>query len=346
MTSNEVLFAVVPYVVVVLAIVVTVMRWRNHPFSVSSLSSQLLESRKLYWGSISFHWGLSLVLVGHLLALVIPRGFEIWNGVALRLYLLEITGLALGLWAAFGITMLIVRRHSSARVRRVTSPMDVVVLLIVATQIATGLTIAVAYRWGSFWGTSVLVPYFRSLLRFQPDASFVEPLPWLIKAHVLSFFAFVAVFAFSRLVHIITLPLQYLFRPWQKVVAARATPEIAMGTPDQMWRSKLDLGLSVESEIALGSLRALSASGGSLTGHQLGDILHTSRVSIKDTMAKLVTQGWVHYEAGGEGRYDLLVDLDDIAIPSVVEAVEGRIVAFAGSSEPSTQPGEDGVTQK
>ena len=225
MTADEFLFGVVPYVVVTLAIVVGIARWRTAPFTVTSLSSQLLESRKLYWGSISFHWGLSLILLGHLLALIVPRGFELWNGEPLRLYLLEITGLALALWAGFGVGVLIWRRLSSPRVRRVTTPMDTVVLAIIGIQIATGIWIAIGYRWGSYWGTGVFVPYVRSLLRFQPDVTYVAPLPLALKLHVLSFFAFLAVFPFTRLMHIITLPLQYLFRPWQKVIANRDAPD-------------------------------------------------------------------------------------------------------------------------
>ena len=224
MTWNDMLFGVLPYVVAALAIVVGVIRWRQAPFTVTSLSSQLLESRKLYWGSVSFHWGLSIILVGHLLALIVPRGFELWNGAPIRLYLLEITGLALGLWAAFGVTVLLVRRLSSARVRRVTSVMDLIVLIVIGIQIVTGVWISIGYRWGSYWGTSVFVPYIWSLFKFQPDPSYIEPLPLVLKLHILSFFVFLAVFPFSRLVHIITLPLQYLFRPWQKVIANRDAP--------------------------------------------------------------------------------------------------------------------------
>lgn len=224
MNTNDVLFGVLPYMAATLAIVVSVVRWRRAPFTVSSLSSQLLESRKLYWGSISFHWGLTIILTLHLLALIVPRGFELWNGDPIRLYLLEITGLALGLWAAFGITVLIFRRNTSARVRRVTSTMDHVVLLVIAVQIVTGIWIAIGYRWGSYWGTGVFVPYVRSLLWFQPKPEYMDPLPWVLKTHVLAFFAFLAIFPFSRLIHIITLPLQYFFRPWQKVIANREPP--------------------------------------------------------------------------------------------------------------------------
>lgn len=232
MSANDLLFGVVPYVVTALAIVGTIVRWRLHPFTVSSLSSQLLESRKLYWGSVPFHWGLSLILVGHLAALIVPQGFELWNGSPLRLYLLEITGLALGLWAGFGVAVLIWRRLSDSRIRAVTSPTDAVVLAIIALQIVSGVWIAIAYRWGSYWGTAVFVPYVRSLLTFQPEPAYVDALPLMLKLHVLSFFAFLAVFPFSRLIHIITLPLQYLFRPWQKVTANRYPPARSYLTSD------------------------------------------------------------------------------------------------------------------
>lgn len=236
MTANEFLFGVLPYVAAALAVVVGVARFRSSPFTVSSLSSQLLESRRLYWGSISFHWGLTLILLGHLAALAVPRGFQAWNGEPVRLYLLEFTGLALGLWAGFGVVILIVRRLTAPRVRRVTTPMDTVVLGVIAIQIGTGVWTAIAFRWGSYWGSGVLVPYVRSLLRLSPDVAYVEPLPWVIKLHVLAFFAFLAIFPFTRLVHIVTLPLQYLFRPWQKVIANRDEPDREHVTNDRRVR--------------------------------------------------------------------------------------------------------------
>jgi nitrate reductase gamma subunit len=224
MSVNDLLFGVLPYVVAVLAIVVTVVRWKRHPFSVTSLSSQLLESKQLYWGTLSFHWGLSLILLAHLAALIVPSWFELWNGAPLRLYLLEITGLALGLWAGLGLLILVYRRLTNRRILRVTTPMDLVVLLTIGVQIFSGVTIAIAYRWGSYWGTAVAVPYVRSLLVFQPDPDLIGPLPFLVKTHIVSFFVFLALFPFTRLVHIITLPLQYFFRSWQQVIGMRYRP--------------------------------------------------------------------------------------------------------------------------
>lgn len=230
---NQLLFVAFPYAAIVLAVVVSVIRWRRHPFSVSALSSQLLESRKLFWGSVSFHWGISLVLLGHLAALLVPRGFELWNGAPARLYLLEATGLALGLWALFGVVVLIYRRLTNRRIQAVTSVMDGVVLALILVQVVTGLWIALGYRWGSFWGTSVFVPYVWSLLTFQPQPELVAPLPFVLQLHAFSFFVFLALFPFSRLVHIVTVPLGYLTRPWQKVVRMNREPYVYQPDSDK-----------------------------------------------------------------------------------------------------------------
>lgn len=224
MPINDLLFVVLPYVAAIVAIVVSILRWRRAPFTVSALSSQLLEGRKLFWGSVSFHWGLSLILLGHLVALFVPRAITLWNGAPIRLYLLEITGFALGLWAAAGVVILIYRRLTNRRVAAVTTPMDLVVLALIAVQIATGLWIAVGYRWGSFWGVDVFVPYIWSLAALDPRPELVAPLPFILKAHVVSFWMVLLVFPFTRLVHIVTVPLGYLTRPWQKTLYSGDEP--------------------------------------------------------------------------------------------------------------------------
>ena len=217
MNWNMLLFVVFPYVAIVIAIIGTIYRLVRRPFTVSSLSSQLLEGRKLFWGSVPFHWGLVLVLLAHFVALILPAGIEVWNRVPIRLYLLEITGLALALWALFGLGMLIYRRVGVSKIRAVTSRMDLVVLGLLVLQVITGILIATVYRFGSYWGTGVFVPYVQSLFVLQPRPELIAPLPFILQFHASLFFVFLVVFPFSRLVHIITLPLRYLTRPFQLV---------------------------------------------------------------------------------------------------------------------------------
>lgn len=221
MDWNTLLFVIFPYVALAVAIVVTVYRSIVRPFSISSLSSQLLERRWLFWGSIPFHWGITIILTFHLIAIFIPQSIVLWNAQPLRLYALEFSGLGLGLWATFGMIVLLLRRVSVARIRAVSTPMDYVVLLLILVSLVTGVTIASYYRWGSYWFTGIFTPYILGLLTFHPNAASLAPLPLLIKAHVLNFFLLTLAFSFSRLVHIITWPVAYLMRPWQIVVALR-----------------------------------------------------------------------------------------------------------------------------
>ena len=73
------------------------------------------------------------------------------------------------------------------------------------------------------------MPYVRSLFTLDPRVDLVAPLPFVVKTHVVAFWAFLVVFPFSRLIHIITLPLNYLTRPWQRVI--REVPEPAVYHP-------------------------------------------------------------------------------------------------------------------
>lgn len=221
MDWNQLFFVIFPYISLTLFIAVTAYRLILRPFTVSSLSSQLLERKKLYWGSVPFHYGVVLILLMHLLALLFPRGLTLWNAAPIRLYLLEISGFVLGLWSLVGLVILVWRRISDARVRVVTSWMDIVVLLLTLVSVLTGVLTAAGYRWGSTWFTGVFTPYIWSILTFQPRPELVAPLPWLVQLHVVNLYILLAIFPFSRLIHIVTWPLGYLFRPWQIVIWVR-----------------------------------------------------------------------------------------------------------------------------
>ncbi len=221
MIWDTILFVIFPYIALALAVTVTIYRSIYRPFSVSSMSSQLLERKKLYWGSIPFHYGVVLVLLGHLLAWLLPQDLRLWNDLPVRLYVVELTGLVLGIWALAGLVVLLWRRLSVKRVRVQSTPMDFLVLVLLLVSVISGVLVATVYRFGTYWFTAIFSPYLVSIFTFQPQVSLLAPLPFLIKLHVTNFFILLAVFPFSRLVHIITYPIGYLIRPWQIVIYNR-----------------------------------------------------------------------------------------------------------------------------
>ncbi len=218
MNLNDLAFGVFPYIAIILAIIGIIWRYLREPFSVSSLSSQFLESRQLFWGSVPWHYGILVILLGHLIGFMVPRSVLAWNGTPWRLYVLEAAALIFGLMTLVGIILLIARRMTNARIRAVTSLMDVVLLLVLLVQIVAGLWTAIFYRWGSSWYAAIAVPYLWSVIKLKPDVSLVANLPLMIQLHVMGAFVLIALIPFTRLVHFLALPFAYLWRPYQVVI--------------------------------------------------------------------------------------------------------------------------------
>jgi nitrate reductase gamma subunit len=219
--NDFILFAVFPYVAVVLAVAGGVYRYRTDRFSYSSLGSQLLENRSLFWGSVPWHYGIVVVLLAHLIGFLVPG---IWATITAKpavLYTIEMLGFAFGLAALFGLCVLMVRRASLERIRAVTSVMDWVVLAALLVQVGLGMWVSLVYRWGADWYVDTAVPWLISLVSLNPQIQYVTSLPWAVKLHMFTGFVVIALFAFSRLVHLIMFPFWYLWRPYQLVIRNR-----------------------------------------------------------------------------------------------------------------------------
>ena len=215
---DTVLYVVFPYVALILAVLVGIYRYFYNRFTYPSLSSQFLENRELFWGSVPWHYGVILVLTAHLLALLFPGLWALLLGAQARLYVLELTGMALGLLAVIGLALLLLRRLSNPRITAVTSVMDWVLLADLLAQVVLGVWVALVYRWGSAWYLQTAVPWLVSLAKFSPQVQFVNALPLVVRLHFLNAFLLIALFPFTRLVHLVTFPITYLWRPFQVVI--------------------------------------------------------------------------------------------------------------------------------
>ncbi len=215
---NAFLFVGFPYLMLGLAVAVSILRFTFRPFSYSSLSSQFLENEQLFWGANLWHWGILWVLGGHLVGFLMPRTLLWWNAQPVRLFILETTGLVMAMLALFGVLALLLRRATNARVKAVTSRMDIALLALLLLQVGTGIYTALRYPWGSSWYAASAVPYLRSILAFAPRAELITSLPWGPKLHIAAGFLMIGMIPFTRLVHFLVVPLWYLWRKPQLVV--------------------------------------------------------------------------------------------------------------------------------
>lgn len=214
---DPVLFAVLPYVALMLFLAGTIWRYRAQKFTYSSLSSQFLENQHHFWALVPFHYGIIAITVGHLVGFLIPREVLLWNSRPLRLWILEASALAFGLLTLIGLLGIIVRRANDSKLRRVTSAADWIVYALLLVSVFTGVYTAVFHPWGSSWFATTLSPYLWSLVKLRPDAALLGGLPWSIKLHIVNAWLVIGFFPFSRLVHILVAPNPYLWRKPQVV---------------------------------------------------------------------------------------------------------------------------------
>lgn len=216
--NNTIFFIILPYLALLSFIAGSIYRYRFHGFKVTSLSSQILESKLLFFGSRPFHWGIVVLFFGHLTAFLIPRGVLAWNDKPFRLYVLEITALAFSLLCLIAIIVLIYRRIYVKRIRLNTTKMDVFVFIIISLSVISGIYTAIFFRWGSSWFAIVMAPYLRSIFSLNPDIVAITPLPLMVRIHIVSAFTLVGMIPYTRLIHILVYPFHYLWREYQLVI--------------------------------------------------------------------------------------------------------------------------------
>jgi len=152
-----------------------------------ALFESLFKSDKLLWiFAVAFHLGLLLVVIRHLryfiadvpTLLVIAQPFGIYGGIAMVL----------------GLLALLARRFVIARVRYITGPSDILMLLLLIGIGVTGL----GMNFVAHTDIVAVKGFFLGLMRFSP-----QPLPadGPLLIHLLLVAALMIVFPFSKLLH-------------------------------------------------------------------------------------------------------------------------------------------------
>jgi len=215
---NIMLWAVLPYAAMVTFALGIVWRYRFDKFGWTTRSSQMYESASLRWGSPMFHFGLILVLGGHVVGLMIPKAWTEAVGISDHTYHLMAVflGTVSGICTVVGLAVLLCRRWLVRPVLKATTVNDHMMYAVLAATLGLGLlatlranTIGDGYDY-----RETVSPWLRSLFVLRPDIDLMAAVPADFQAHVLTAFALLAVWPFTRLVHAFSAPVGYLTRPY------------------------------------------------------------------------------------------------------------------------------------
>ncbi|MBM7551961.1 respiratory nitrate reductase subunit gamma [Thalassobacillus pellis] len=224
------LWVAYPYITLTIFIVGHIYRYNHDQFGWSAQSSQFLKSDPLLkWGSILFHYAVIFVFFGHIGGIVVPQSFYPMIGVTEEMYhfgAVWFGGLA-GAAMVIGGALLTARRLKNKRVNRNSSRKDLFVLLLLGVVTVVGFTNTAWYTatGGEFDYRDTIGPWFRGILSFRPMPEMLATAPWGFQAHVLAAFTLFAVWPFTRLVHVWSLPLEYIKRRYIIYRRGRTNPE-------------------------------------------------------------------------------------------------------------------------
>jgi nitrate reductase gamma subunit len=215
---EQFLWVIYPYVCLVIFIVGHIFRYRTDQFNWTAKSSEFIEKKQLMAGSLLFHLGIIPVIMGHVAGLGIPKSWMRALGVDDHLYHIGAVyvGGFFGIITLLGMLILTWRRFTLRNVRRLSSASDLAVnalllLIVFMGMYATLVTNAVQPEFDYRETISI---WFRGLFVLSPDASLMREVPLSFKLHALAGFTIFAFWPFTRLVHVWSVPLNYISRSY------------------------------------------------------------------------------------------------------------------------------------
>lgn len=219
------LFVVYPYICLAVFLLGSLARFDRDPYTWKSDSSQMLRSRGMKWASNLFHGGILFLLVGHTVGMLTPHAvYEPFISAGNKQMLAIVAGGIAGVACFIGLSMLIWRRTTDARVRLTSHRSDLALLWILWLQLTLGLVtlpFSLAHSDGSVM--LQLSDWAQRIVTFRPDAAGLVDLAWPYKVHMVLGMTIFLIFPFTRLVHVWSglASVFYVLRPYQVVRSRR-----------------------------------------------------------------------------------------------------------------------------
>ena len=217
---HQFLFGIYPYICLSVFLIGSLIRFDADQYGWRSGSSQLLRARQLWWGSNLFHVGILVLFAGHFVGLLTPHAvYETFMSAGTKQVVAIVTGGIAGIVCFAGLSLLLHRRLFDPRIRKTSSPMDILLLVLLWLQLVLGL-ITMPYSLQHLDGSVMvaLSEWAQRIVTLRAGAAdLVDGVAWPYQLHLVLGVTLFLIFPFRRLVHIWSAPIWYVFRRYQVV---------------------------------------------------------------------------------------------------------------------------------
>ncbi len=220
------LFGVYPYVALTIAIIGTWVRFDLSQYSWKTGSTQMLRSKNMRLASNLFHVGIIVVLLGHLFGMLTPHFlYDRFISAGHKQILAVVVGGIAGVFCWFGLVMLMWRRFTDDRISNTSSFSDKLVLVLLFIQLNLGLlSIFTSVKHLDGYTMMNLAGWAQDITILRPwqAAARIEQIDLIYQLHMALGITLIAIFPFTRLIHIISAPIWYFGRRYQIVREKRS----------------------------------------------------------------------------------------------------------------------------
>lgn len=219
-------FGIYPYLALSVFLLGSLIRFDRDQYTWKSDSSQLLRQGQLRWGSNLFHVGILFLFFGHSVGMLTPHFvYEPFMTAGAKQLLAMVSGGLFGLFGFVGVSLLLHRRLSDARIRATSKTSDIVLLWLLWAQFVLGLaTIPLSAQHLDGGMMMKLAEWAQRIVTFRGGAAeLIADASWVFKAHMFLGMSIFLIFPFTRLVHVWSGfgTLAYVVRPYQLVRSRR-----------------------------------------------------------------------------------------------------------------------------
>lgn len=218
------LFGALPYIALAVMIIGSIFRYEREPYTWRSGSSQLLRRKQLMWGSVLFHIGILFLFMGHFVGLLTPHSvYSLVITAEAKQMVAIVAGSIAGLICFVGLVLLMHRRFFDPRIRRQSPFADNAILVILFVQLLLGLaTVPFSLAHSDAEVMLRLSAWAQGIFTFEPRVGrYVAGLDWPYQAHLVLGMLIFLLLPFTRLVHIFSAPVRYLWRGGYQIVRSR-----------------------------------------------------------------------------------------------------------------------------
>ena len=229
MNLQKLIFAVYPYIALTVFVIGSWIRYDSEQYTWKTDSSQLLSNKGMLLASNFFHIGILSIFGGHFAGLVLPHGLWLALGVTdmQHQWLAILAGSVFGGMCLIGGGILWLRRMFNTRVRASSRTSDIFILSWLMVTLVLGLsTLPVSVGHANHGDATVMLAlsaWVQSILTLNPQPELLDGVDPIFKLHMFFGLTVFLVFPFTRLVHVLTAPLNYVARSYQIVRAKRTS---------------------------------------------------------------------------------------------------------------------------